>query len=195
MAGSSIKRERILLGAALSVLVLACSAGDGEGTVTGMMNAPDCGIDNELFDLRPNFFTADPTEDFLEIRVQHGSDQEDLSNKLTIFVAHADVVKESRLGEALIVGKAVDAEVRMSIALNKRCPIDRRNGPVNLVATSGTITFHSIYFPTGPDEPVTEATFTDVQFDDGGTPVVSTATLSGEFRFNFSRGRPAQFFP
>jgi hypothetical protein len=99
------------------------------------------------------------------------------------------------LGVPLVIGKTVDAAVRMSFALNKRCPIDRRNGPVNLVATSGTITFFSIYFPAGADEPVTEASFTDVQFDDGWTPVVSTATLSGEFRFNFARGRPAQFFP
>jgi hypothetical protein len=177
------------------VLVIACSAGDGEGSATGMVNAPACGIDNEAFDLRPNFFTADPTENFLEIRVQRGSDQEDLSDKLTIFVAEADEVKASRLETPLTIGKAIDSPVRMSLALNRTCPIDRRHGPINLVATSGTITFHSIYFPTGPDEPVTEATFTDVQFDDGWTPVVSSATLSGYFHFNFSRGRPAQFFP
>lgn len=195
MAASSKKPERALFLLACVVAGLACSAGDGEGTVTGTVNAPPCGIDNEAFDLRPNFFTADPTEDFLEIRVQRGSDQEDLSNKLTIYVAHADEVKESMLGVPLTVSKAVDAQVRMSFALNKRCPIDRFNGPVNLVATSGTITFHSIYFPSGPDEPVTEATFENVQFDDGDTPVTSTATLSGEFRFNFARGRPAQFFP
>lgn len=191
------ERRRVPAAAALAIgiFALACSTGDGEGTVTGIVNVPACGLDDEAFDLRPDFFTADPTEDFLEIRVQRGSSQEDLSNKITIFVDHAAEVKASMLGVPLEIGDDIDSPVRMSLALNKTCPIDRRNGPVNLVARSGTITFHSIYFPTGPDEPVTEATFTDVYFDDGWTPIESTATLSGEFRFNFARGRPAQYFP
>lgn len=199
MAVSSSTRNgtkaRIAFGCALTVLGLACSTGDGEGWATGTVNAPACGLDNEPFDLRPNFFTADPAEDFLEIRVQHGSDRDDLADRLSIFVANVSEVKASMLEVPLEIGMDIDSPVRMSLALNQTCPIDRRNGPVNLVASSGSIVFHSIYSPVGPDEPVTHATFTNVVFTDNWTPSESDAVLSGEFSFVFARGRPAQYFP
>jgi hypothetical protein len=185
------------LGLAAS-LAAACSVGVGSGEVTGQVSAPECGLEGEPFDLAPSFFAADPVEEILEIRVQRGSDFEDTSDGLLITVRDANQVKE-RLGEPLAIGAAgSNALVELSLYLNATCT-DRFEAPPVFVGRAGTITFSSIYAPQVSESEVeTAATFTNVQFDDGRDPGgrdMRNATLSGEFRFLFNRGRPIQRFP
>jgi hypothetical protein len=191
---------RSALGAALCLAPLlagGCDVGSGTGSATGVVSAPGCGLDAEPFDLHPDFFTIDPIEGFAELRVQHGSEIEDRSDVLLIFVADTADVETSRLGEPIAVDLDASDGVSMSLALNETCHVDdeREDVPVNYIAVSGTITFSAIYAPSVDGDHRTAATFEDVRFIDPSDPDARYAVLSGDFDFDYSRKKPAQRFP
>ncbi len=183
--------------AGCAAMFAGCSTtGVGEGSANGLIWAPDCGLNARQYDLNPTFFVADPTEGRLEIRVQRGSDVQHRSDGLSIFVADAADVQQSQLGMAIQLTADPEPPVRFGVFFNETCPFDRDRRAVHYVAVSGTILFRSIYAPDRDEsERETRAEFTDVQFVDPTDAETRRATLSGEFRFLFSRGRPAQRFP
>jgi hypothetical protein len=85
----------------VSLTVAACSLGQGQGSVTGVLNVPDCW--SGQFDLHPDFFAAVPASsapngvatpiDAVEIRIQNGSDYENFSDGLIIDVDDAGEVR------------------------------------------------------------------------------------------------------
>ncbi len=194
MVGSSHRLQR-LGGIAFAVLLVGCTVGVGEGSLSGDVQAPDC-LEGP-FSLRPNYFSAEPWENTLQIRIQRGGDFEYLSDGLQVFVADAAGISE-RLGEAIPVAATSDAEVRMNFHLGETCRVSRFGVgyPVNLVSSAGEIIFDAIYAPEIDEDQVRiQASFRDVRFEDPSLPEERFAILSGEFSFLYTRGRPAQHFP
>jgi hypothetical protein len=100
----------------------ACSQGQGNGSVTGVLNVPDCW--SGAFNLHPNFFAAVPSTNSIgvqattavQIRIQNGSDTAGFSDGLLISVDDAGEVlgspvngmsRPSLLGEPLVVSQPV----------------------------------------------------------------------------------------
>lgn len=186
--------RRVVVGIALLLAapLSSCAAGEGEGEVTGAVFVPECGIDNTAWELRPNFFVQDPWENTAVIRVQHGSNYQDLSNGLVISVRDVDAVRAS-FGSPIDLA-AEDAPVTVTLTLDGTCRPARRDPSVLLVARAGTITFDALYDPRTDDGRETSGTIDGLVMDDGEEPA-STAELSGYFTFLFARGRPGQRYP
>lgn len=179
-------------GAALALCLGGCSVGVGTGEVTGTVTAPQCGLEG-AYSLNPDFFSASPFEEQLSIRLQKGGDFGLESDGISILVLDA-TLESSRLGTPIEVSEAPESPVTMSLYLNESCPPDRDELPVYLQATEGTITFDQIYAPeVDEDQRQTSGRFTGVVFSDGRGERM--ASLDGEFRFLFERGRPGQPFP
>lgn len=185
------------LGWPLALLLQACSLGAGEGAVSGLVSAPPCELEGSSYSLDPTFFAAgEAAEGALEIRVQRGSDLESFSDGIALLVLDPEDIQRNRLGEAIPIRPVFDNPVRMSFYLNETCAIGRDETPVNYEAVDGDIVFSRIYAPTvGGDDVETAAEFRGVLFQDPRSPIERSAVLSGNFRFLFSRGRPAQRFP
>jgi hypothetical protein len=192
---------------------LGCTVGDGKGEVTSdRLHVQGCW--NGPFDLKPDFFAANPyRKESLLIRVQRGDNNQEASDGLTVIVNDLDEVKkaaDARL--AIPVGlppgvappgqPLTGAEaplVSLSLYLHQTC--HEQNSAIYSVG--GTITFSSVFSgdPNEKDsqERLTEATF-DVQLADprelldaeDATDV--TSTINGYFSFFFQRGQPAQPF-
>ena len=173
-----------------SIAFAGCAGGGGEGDIFGQVSVPTCGVDNSEYELTPNFFSQENWENTAAIRVQRGSDFEDVSNGITVLVDDVEEVS-ARLGEPITVGTD-DSPVQMAFRLGDRCWEGRREPSVVLAATSGTITFEALH--VDGSTPETTATFDSVRFEDD-IEEMSTATLSGYFSFLFARGRPGQRFP
>lgn len=168
-----------------------------------MVWAPECGLDGEAYDLEPSSFFAhvipgetDSAGEMLEIRVQQGSDLDNKSDGLWILVRDAKLVKEERLGVPITLDGTESALVRMNLYLNETCEPSRTETPVNYEARAGTITFRNLYAPSVSEREVEiAASFRDVELVDPAAPAARRAILSGDFRFLYNRGRPAQRFP
>jgi hypothetical protein len=182
---------------AFLLLSAACSVGVGTGQVSGAVNAPGCGLEGSPYELHPSFFAGHIAVDGqLEIRIQRGSDHEDNSDGLMILVREPGQVRTDLLGRPIEVTRERDAVVRMAFYLNETCEIDRDRVPVHYEAEAGTITFDNLYAPDITENDVeTDAHFEDVSFVDPNDPDTRNAQLSGNFRFLFNRGRPAQRYP
>lgn len=164
--------------------------------MSGVVNAPECDLDMEAYDLEPTFFGADPVEELLEIRIQRGSDHEAHSDGLGILVSDAERVRATLIGVPIELTGNAEALVQMNVYLNETCPVDRTTGPVSYEAVSGFLIFENIYAPTLTEDDVeVAARFSDVLFVDPRSPGRRNATLSGNFRFLHNRGRPSQRFP
>lgn len=194
--GASLaSRARVLcltVGCALSLLGLGCANGEGEGEVTGAVFAPECGIDDATWDLRPNFFVQDTNMNTAVIRVQHGSDYQDRSDGLVISIGDLEEVG-ANLGVPFDLADP-ESPIAITLTLAGTCQPGRRDPSVVLLARAGTITFEALHDPRSDSGPETRATFSGVTMDDGEEPP-STATLVGNFSFLFARGRPGQRFP
>lgn len=197
---------------AIALLACACSVGTGTGQLSGSVLDPVCHLDIPAYSLDPSFFSADVVEDTgdaedeerrrLTIRIQRGSHREGDSDGLLIFVADANEVAraiEASGPASFPVGAGSAAPVQMTVYLNQSCPSgfpdDFRQIPAVFEAYGGTITFDAIYAPdVVADATEITATLEGVTFLD---PVRSdrVVTLSGDFSFQFQRGRPAQYFP
>ena len=178
---------------AVLVALVACSVGNGEGELTGVITDPECDLEGAAVDVRPNFFVADDDREGVTIRVQRGGDYLVFSDGLSIGVA--DAAREvERLGTPIAVGP--EADVRMTFHYSHTCPFDRDRLATVLTAVEGTITFESLWAPEVDDDQLeTAASFSGVRFVDLANPEERFAVLDGSFRFLFNRGRPAQRYP
>jgi hypothetical protein len=94
--------------ALLVALAPACSQGEGDGSITGYLNVPNCW--SGPFDLNPDFFAAAPYREGLQLRIQSGSDFESFSDGLNILLYDINQVRPDpgagfpgRYGQALAV--------------------------------------------------------------------------------------------
>lgn len=191
---------------------VGCTVGEGTGSVTtdrlyvqGCWNGP--------FDLKPDFFAANPyREEQLLIRVQRGDNNQETSDGLSVIVNDLKAV-QGQLGQPIPVGLpsgvappgqpltgASTPLVTISLYLHQTC--HEQNSATYSV--SGDITFSSI-FSGDPNEEDSDARLTDatfaVQFADPrelltaeDPAAVTSNVVTGNFRFFFQRGQPAQPF-
>jgi hypothetical protein len=101
----------IVLAIALATWVApGCSVGEGQGSVSGLLDVPDCWSGE--FDLKPTFFAAVPSasatlgtseatsgSDALQLRIQNGGDFESFSDGLAILVDDAGEVRGDPLAD------------------------------------------------------------------------------------------------
>lgn len=200
----------------LALFASGCAVlGQGEGQVhSDDLVASECWTGP--FDLNPDFFAAVPFRDTLQIRVQRGSDLQELSDGLQVLIRELAQIREVDIGKPVEVGLAPQLlgaiapgiehgpapRVSMSLGLQYSCP--KQN--VVLYALSGSITFSSL-FSGNPNELVGSDKLTSAEFDvlmadprDAipGTvdvPASKTSRVSGNFEFHFQRGQPGQPFP
>lgn len=202
----------LLAGALALSLGTGCTVGEGEGSVTtdrlyllGCWNGP--------FDLKPDFFAANPyRREALLIRIQRGDNNQEASDGLSVIVNDLNEVR-ARLGQPIPVGLPSGVTppgqpptgepsplVSLSLYLHQTC--HEQNSATYSV--SGNITFTSI-FSGDPNEEDSEARLTDatfsVQFADprelltaDDPAAVTSEVVEGKFRFFFQRGQPAQPF-
>jgi hypothetical protein len=201
----------VVLGLALMGAV-GCTVGDGSGDVKsdrlylqGCWNGP--------FDLRPDFFAANPYRgEQLFIRVQRGDNNEEQSDGLSVVVTDLKAV-QGMLGTPIKVGLPPGVVppgqpvtggplplVSLSLYLHQTC--HEQNSATYSVG--GEITFNSL-FSGDLNEEDADARLTDAIFDvkfadpreliDATDPAaVTSADVVGNFRFFFQRGQPAQPF-
>lgn len=199
---------------ALASASLACEVGQGTGRVYGNLQVEGCGDkDLSAYDMAPDFFGAISVKDQLLIRIQKGGDLQEYNDNLVISVDDRTKVVD---------GQPIQIElqrpngsqpsvppplVRMTLSLRGTCG-SGKVGPsddpaVVLHAVRGTITFKSILRgdPSSSDtnSKRIEGFFNDVELEDPrhaeGEPARSAGKLSGEFKFFYQRGGPAQPFP
>lgn len=206
-------RVQLLLAAGLALsLGSGCTVGDGEGSVTtdrlylrGCWNGP--------FDLKPDFFAANPyREESLLIRVQRGDNNQEASDGLTVIVNDLKAV-QAQLGQPIPVGlpsgvtppgqvPAGEPTPLVTLALYLHQTCHEQNSATYSV--SGDITFTSIFSGDLNEEDsesrLTDATFA-VQFADprelvtaADPTAVTSDVVNGKFHFFFQRGQPAQPF-
>lgn len=207
--------------ASLVVAASSCSLADGEGEVfSDHLIAEGCW--DERYDLRPDFFAAVPFRNSVQIRVQRGSDIQEVSDGFSILINDIETIRTEHLGVPIPVslpagvsppgvpegsqcgGQACpDPTVHVVLYLLQSC----HNQNIVLYGLSGTVTFTELFSgdpneETGADK-LTEATF-DVMVGDprdaplsgeGAGVVPDQSRLEGSFRFFFERGQPAQPFP
>lgn len=211
----------IVAGAAL-VGSAGCSVGDGEGFVrSDALFAEECWDDT--YELNPDFFAADPFRDTMTIRVQRGSDLQEVSDVLVVLITDVPLIRESFLGveDGLAVtlppgvappgvapgsqcggSPCPESPVHIALQLQESC----HNQGTVLYGLNGSITFQHLFSgdPNEQDaaEKLIEASFDIVVGDPRVTdPSVTrelppqASRLNGYFRFYFERGQPAQAFP
>ena len=210
-----------LLAAALGCSVGGCSVGEGEGFVhSDVLFVNDCY--RGQFNLQPDFFGANPYGDTLNIRIQRGQQEIQVSDGLTLLVNHLSYARQ-HLREELSVGLPVGVsplgyplpptpmppDASLSLYLNSSC----RGQNSVLTAYSGSVTFTQIFSGNLNEENavnrVTQGTFDVWVVDphdampsgatDGGAayefPEERSSRITGGFNFVFHRGTPAQPFP
>jgi hypothetical protein len=203
-----------------STLPMACSIGEGDGTIQSEKLFMAGCWDGPL-DLQPTFFSANAFEDSMLIRVQRGERQLEVSDGLAIVVNDVATIREHHLGEALPIGLppgvvppgvppryvAEPPKVSLSLYLYETCHV--QNGAV--YAYDGWMRFDSLFSgdrnETRAQDRLTAATFEALVADprameydaDGNlTPNEGdgrSSTVTGTFQFYFQRGVPAQPFP
>ena len=96
----------------MGALVLAspaCSQGEGNGSVKGALNIPDCW--NGEFDLAPDFFAAVPfRETSLTLRIQRGSDFQNFSDGISILATDITKIRPSKTSGGQY-GKALRVDI------------------------------------------------------------------------------------
>ena len=207
-----------VLSLAAAVALAACSLGEGEGQIEADdLYVTDCW--NGPFRLDPNFFAAQPYRQTVSLRIQHGSDTEEVSDGAIILVDDVDRVRNAITAQGGSATFRVDlppavvppgypvvvdpdpAIVHLTLYLHRGC--HAQNGALYSVA--GDITFRSLFNnnlnETDDAKTLTDASFTDITVADPrdlvtGTNVLQHEThLRGNLRFHFRRGQPAQPFP
>jgi hypothetical protein len=209
-----------LCGATCLLAVSCVSIGEGSGSVVSeALFAKDCW--DGAFDLRPDFFSADPFRNTVEIRIQRGSDLLEVSDGMVILVDDIEAVR-GMLGEDIPVTLPLGV-APPGIAEGTLCGEDAcSSSPVHvalylldschaqnlvLYGTGGTVRFDEI-FSGDPNEKDAAEKLTVGQFDvTVGDPrdieregralgeLPNTSQVTGRFRFYFQRGQPAQPFP
>lgn len=172
--------------ASLALAATGCSLGQGEGQVVsnGKLIATDCW--NDGYDLGPDFFAAIPYRDTQVIRIQRGSDLEEVSDGLDVLIDQTSTIrasinavaagtkKQQQFAVSLPAGVhppgtpieppvMVEGEfpiVHMALYLQRSC----HNQNTILYAISGNITFNSL-FSGNPNEKDAAQKYTDATFD------------------------------
>lgn len=164
-------------------LSMGCSLGQGEGKVSSdKLIATDCW--NDQYDLQPDFFAAIPYRDTQVIRVQRGSDLEEVSDGLDVLVDQTSTIRQAIAdasgktpksfpvslpagvhapGTPIVPPTMVNGElpvVHMALYLQRSC----HNQNTILYSISGSITFNSL-FSGNPNEKDAAQKFTDATFD------------------------------
>lgn len=213
-----------LVVALVSAVTTGCAVGEGEGSVkSDRLFVNDCwdgafDLKPDFFAANP-----DNQGDSLMIRLQRGDNIEEQSDGLLILVNQLSRVRkqlsESGSGESTLkvglppgvsppgvplMANPDPALVSLALYLYKSCHAQN----ATVYSTSGTITFRSL-FSGDPEESNAEDRLTDATFDatfadprllspsstnappDG---VEVESHVSGNFRFYFQRGQPAQPF-
>jgi hypothetical protein len=204
------------LGVVTLLGAVGCTVGDGYGDVKtsegGHLYVSGCW--NGPFDLKPDFFAANPyRNEALFIRVQRGDNNEEASDGLIVTVSDLDAVKEAvKAKQAIPVGLPngvappgqpltgkPPALISLSLYLHQTC--HEQNSAVYSVG--GDITFKSI-FSGDPNEEDSDARLTDASFNvtfadprdlvDATDAAAVSSEIQGNFHFFFQRGQPAQPF-
>jgi hypothetical protein len=209
-----VKRACVLVKVVLAgTLALGCAVGEGEGSVTSeRLVVEDCWTGP--FDLHPDFFAANPDNGkSLLIRVQRGDNLEEQSDGLSVLVNDLPTLRE-QLGQPTEIGLPPGVsppgvpivfnpnppKVSMALYLHNTCHAQTGT----LYALSGQITFRALFSgdrnEENAEDRLTDAEFTGVFADprqlsaDDQANVEVESTVTGNFRFYFQRGQPAQPF-
>ena len=205
----------LLVAMVLGATAAGCDVGQGEGWVrSNRLIVADCW--DGAFDLQPDFFGAVPFRDTQQIRVQHGSDQPEVSDGVSLQVNATTAIRDGMLGQPITVGLSpklwleinqtviLGPEPLLNLALYLQFSCHNQN--IVLYGVGGTVTFSALFDgdpnESSGSEKLTEASF-NVQVGDprdappGSTeiPAEKISTVEGYFRFHFVRGQPAQPFP
>ena len=200
------------------IAAAACSLGQGEGEVhSDRLVAHGCW--DRAYEMKPDFFAAAPYRSTLQIKLQRGTDLQEVSDGLAVLVDDVDEIRSKHLGERLDVALPPGVSppgspivppitrapiVHVALYLQESC----HNQNTVLYAISGSVTFSSL-FSGDPNERETAEKYTDAHFDimagdlhDVPTgqpayaiPLELQTQLTGYFRFYFERGQPGQPFP
>jgi hypothetical protein len=208
-----VTRLEVLIAFGLGLLSGAgCTVGEGSGSVkTERLYLQGCW--NGPFDLKPDFFAANPyRQESLLIRVQRGDNNQEASDGMSVIVNDLNAVR-AQLGQPIPVGLpsgvtppgqpasgAPSPLVSISLYLHQTC--HEQNSATYSV--SGDITFNSL-FSGDPNEDDSDARLTDASFEvmfadprellgAADAAAVTSEVVSGDFRFFFQRGQPAQPF-
>lgn len=197
----------------VSLALGGCAVGEGSGSVTSdRLVVEDCWTGP--FDLHPDFFAANPDPGHsLLIRVQRGDNLEEQSDGLSVLVSDLQTLR-GQLEQPIEIGLPVGvsppgvpivlnpnpAKVSMALYLHNTCHAQTGT----LYALSGQITFHAL-FSGNRNEENAEDRLTDAEFQgvfadprlmssDAQANEALQSTVTGNFRFYFQRGQPAQPF-
>jgi len=205
----------MLLVGTLGGALVGCTVGQGEGWVRSHeLAVEDCWHGD--FDLQPDFFAAVPYRNTQQIRIQHGSDMQEVSDGVAILVQDTATVRQHLLGQQLRVGVAPELWTEISPGSQPGAPplvnlalylqFSCHNQNVVLYAIDGVIVFDALFSGDPHEsegaEKLTEARFS-VQVADPRHAIPGTtevpeqyvSDLEGYFRFHFLRGQPGQPFP
>ncbi len=223
MSGCARRRAAVALRCcALLLGPCACSVGQGSGFVhSDNLIVNDC-YEGE-FNLRPDFFAANPFEDTLTIRVQRGEQDIQVSDGFTLLVNDVPSIRRDMMGLDLPLGLPVGVSplgfpvpdlpsppvASLSLYLNSSC----RSQNSLLMAYEGNVNF-TYLFSGDPNEDNSENRRTvgtlsawvidpreatpRVAADTGPSfefPRSRSSFIEASFSFVFHRGTPAQPFP
>jgi hypothetical protein len=205
-----VKRWRALGAALAAFAASACTVGEGTGWVraTDALYIEDCW--DGPFNLRPDFFGANPYGNQLMIRVQRGDNIEEMSDGLLVVITDLAEVRK-HLGADVKVGMphgvsppgkpVVEQEdpPKVSLALYLHNSCHAQNATVHSI--SGSIKFDSLFNgvvnASRAEDRLTSASFkarfADPRLEPEKNPEV-VSEVEGAFEFYFERGQPAQPF-
>jgi hypothetical protein len=207
----------------LALLVFALGACVSVGEGKGFARSADLYVEgcwDGAFDLRPDFFAADPFREQMHLRLQRGNGLLEVSDGIVFLIDSVDEVR-SQLGEEievtlspgvappgfapgdLCVDNDCDSPVHAAVYLLDSCNVQN----TVLYAVAGTVVFDDL-FSGDPNEDDPKEKFsagrfslqvgdprTVVETDAGRLIFPETSTIEGSFEFFFQRGQPAQPFP
>lgn len=199
---------------AVACVVCACSVGEGIGEVRGPMHVALCDLNDDHYDLAPNFFGGDFYNGSFTIRLQNSGDNPEFNDELLFLVDSTEYVA-NHLNQRLPIGPGRGYPVHAVMSLNRSCgrvAVTERGQNVSMEAQAGYIVFQSIYRGTTLADAnfrltsvsafaITLRDLRPVQNNiNPETPEPhavppSRGELDGSFQFYFARGRPAQRFP
>lgn len=94
---------------AVAPFLTGCSLGQGDGAVhSDLLYAKDCWC--SAYNLQPDFFAAVPYRDTLQIRVQRGTDLQEVSDGLAVLVDDVRKIREEFYGKELKVALPVGVQ-------------------------------------------------------------------------------------
>ena len=200
-----------LLALGWTLVASSCSTGAGEGSVVGSVNLPGCGIETNNFDMDIDFFAADYYENTLRIRLQRSGQDPTFSDGVLLIIRDVEEMVEDGETEYQIrvepdletfiqngpdVGYPTTARgspAQVALYLNRTCPDNR----FSFTNGTGILQMESIYIP-GKQKRITGSfhfEFVDHRYWRSAEDFGPYADITGEFDFNYSRGKSAQTFP